>query len=225
MKNFFISFISRHEILRKSFLRFSIYLNNISYSLIKVFVVRPGEVHPKHVIMNYHQFFVDNISSGDKILDIGCGNGAVAYDMAAKAARVIGIDIGEKNIKKAKEKFVRSNLEFICGDCLNFDFFKLGVEKFDAIALSNVLEHLDKRVEFLNNLHKLSDKILLRVPLITRDWLAVYKKDHNYRYKLSAEHYIEYTEEILQDELARSGWKMENYKINFGEIWGVIKNN
>jgi 2-polyprenyl-3-methyl-5-hydroxy-6-metoxy-1,4-benzoquinol methylase len=170
--------------------------------------------------MNYHKFFIDNINVGDIVLDVGCGNGAVAYDLAAKAARVIGIEIKEKNIKTAKEKFSRSNLEFVAGDCLDFDFSKLGVEKFDAIVISNVLEHLNERIEFLKKLHKLSDKILLRVPLITRDWLAVYKKENGFKYKLSAEHHIEYTEEILIEELRQAGWGIEKYFVKFGEVWG-----
>jgi SAM-dependent methyltransferase len=222
MKKKIITTVSGSEFLRKKFLAFSLWLNNFSYSLIKAFVVPQGGVHPKHEIMNYHKFFVDNVGVGDKVLDIGCGNGAVAYDIAGKAARVIGIDIAEKNIKTAKGKFFRENLEFIAGDCLLFDFSRLGVGKFDKIVLSNVLEHIEGRTEFLRKLHKLSEMILLRVPLITRDWLAVYKRERGYKYKLSADHKIEYTEEILKNELEQSGWKIEKYSVNFGEIWAVI---
>jgi SAM-dependent methyltransferase len=225
MKKQIIFFIRKFYFLRKRALSFSFWLNNFSYALIKAFIVPLGGVHPKHAIMKYHQFFVDNIQAGDKVLDIGCGNGAVAYDIAAKAARVVGIDIAEKNIASAKQSYQRDNLEFILGDCLVFDFSSLGVEKFDKIALSNVLEHLEARVEFLKNLHKLSETILLRVPLITRDWLAVCKKENGYEYRLSSDHKIEYTEEILQDELARGGWKIESFRVVFGEIWAVIINN
>ncbi len=223
MKDKILKIIKEQEFLRKKFLSTAIFLNNFSYSLIKIFVAPKNGLHPKHSIMNYHKFFIDNINSGDTVLDIGCGNGAVAYDLAAKAGRVIGIEIKEKNIKAAKEKFFRPNLEFVAGDCLNFDFSKLNIEKFDAIVMSNVLEHLNERIEFLKKLHKLSDKILLRVPLITRDWLSVYKKENGYKYKLSAEHFIEYTEEILTEELHQAGWEIEKYSVKFGEVWAVIK--
>jgi SAM-dependent methyltransferase len=222
MKDGIIEAIRNNEFLRNKFLTFFLWLNNLSYSLIKVFITPPGSIHPKHAIMNYHQFFADNIAPTDKVLDIGCGNGAVAYDIAAKADRVIGIDIAEKNIKEAKKKFQRANLEFILGDALNFDFSRLDVEKFDKIVLSNVLEHLDGRVEFLKKFHKLSETILLRVPLLTRDWLTVYKKEHGYKYKLSSDHKIEYTEEILQDELKQGGWRIGKYFVKFGEIWAVV---
>lgn len=222
MKKKIIEFISHNEFLRNKSLAFSIWLNNVSYTFIKAFAAKPGEKHPKHAIMNYHQFFVDNTEASDKVLDIGCGQGAVAYDVSSRAAKVVGVDIVEKNIKIAKEKYQRENLEFISGDCLIFDFSKLGVAKFDKIILSNVLEHIDGRVEFLQGLHKLSDTILLRVPLITRDWLAVFKRDNGFKYKLSTDHKIEYTEEILREELAAAGWKIEKYSVNFGEVWAVV---
>jgi SAM-dependent methyltransferase len=222
MKNKIISLISSNEKSRKIFLAFSLWLNGLSYEMIKVFIVPKGGLHPKHAIMNYHKFFVDNVEAADNVLDIGCGNGAVAADLAAKAKKVVGIDIAEKNIKVAREKYDRPNLQFVPGDCLRFDFAGLGIVRFDKIILSNVLEHIEERVKFLQGLHQLSDTILLRVPLITRDWLPVYKKDHGYKYKLSSDHKIEYTEEILQNELAQSGWQIKNFQIKFGEIWAVI---
>jgi SAM-dependent methyltransferase len=193
--------------------------------MIKAFIVEPGAIHPKHLIMDYHRFFLDNIEPDETVLDIGSGNGAVAADLAKRAKKVIGIDIAEKNIRVAQQKHNLPNLQFVLGDCLVFDFSSLGIAKFDKIILSNVLEHLETRVQFLQGLHRLSEAILLRVPLITRDWLAVYKKEHGYKYKLSADHKIEFTEEILADELAASGWKIKDQKIIFGEVWAVVVNN
>ena len=34
-----------------------------------------GGIHPKHRVMGYHRFFVERIKAGEKVLDIGCGNG------------------------------------------------------------------------------------------------------------------------------------------------------
>ena len=41
-------------------------------------------VHPKHLLTNYHQFFIDRIKDGDKVLDVGCGNGSVALSIAKR---------------------------------------------------------------------------------------------------------------------------------------------
>jgi len=216
--------IRENNFLRKKFLSFSIFLHNYSYSLIKKFLVRPGELHPKHRIMGYHNFFVKNVNESDKVLDIGCGNGALAHDVAEKAKKVAGIDINKTNIKIANEKYKRENLEFIYGDATSYDFSKLGIKKFDKIILSNILEHIENRIDFLNNLHKLSDIILLRVPMLNRDWLTVYKKENEYKYILDPGHFIEYTLESLKEELETSGWEIANYSVQFGETWGIIIN-
>src|SRR5258706_1852874 len=112
-------------------------LSNFNYKLISFLAIKSeGGIHPKHRLLGYHDFVIQDISSADSVLDIGCGNGALSYDVAGKAKQVIGIDIEEKNIKQAKNKHFRSNLEYIVGDATK----DLGNQKFDVIVLSNVLE-------------------------------------------------------------------------------------
>jgi len=91
--------------------------------------------------------------------------------------------------------------------------------------LSNVLEHIENRIEFLEKINKLAPKILIRVPLLTRDWLAVYKKEKGWEYKLDKTHFIEYSEESFKDELNKTGLKIENIRIQFGELYAICKNN
>ncbi|EKD25693.1 MAG: methyltransferase type 12 [uncultured bacterium] len=200
--------------------RLFIWLNTFSYKVISVLVVKEnGGIHPKHRILNYHKFFLDNISVNDSVLDIGCGNGSVAYDLSKKAKRIVAVDIVEKNIKNAKEKFSNENLEYVLGDATNFEFG----EKFNAIVLSNVLEHIENRIDFLSKIKVLSPKILIRVPLLNRDWLSVYKKETGMEYRLDSTHFIEYTEESFKEEIEESGLKIEKYYIKFGELYSIIK--
>jgi len=204
------------KILEKIF----VWLHNFSYKVIsKLAIKRNKGAHPKHKILDYYKFFVKNIDSEDEILDIGCGNGLLAYSIAQKAKKVIGIDIVKRNIEKAKANNKFENLEFILGDATVYEFN----EHFDKIALSNVLEYIENRIEFLNKLQRLSDTILIRVPVINRDWLAVYKKENGYEYRLDKTHFIEYTTESLKNELNQAGWSLGNYSIQFGELWGVVR--
>ncbi|HQF57479.1 MAG TPA: class I SAM-dependent methyltransferase [Candidatus Magasanikbacteria bacterium] len=219
--------ILKIKFVNKMFLNFFVKLHNFSYKIIsRLAILENGGIHPKHKIMNYHKFFIDNIDSNDEILDIGCGKGENAYDIACKAKKVLGIDIVENNIKTAKEKYHlvcrqagKENLEFLAGDATKYNFNK----KFNKIVLSNVLEHIENRIDFLQSLHNISDVILLRVPMIDRDWISVYKKNKGFEYRLDNTHFIEYTLDELKDELKNAGWKIENYSIQFGEFWGVIK--
>ncbi len=176
-------------------------------------------INPKHRIMKYHDFFLNNVSPSSTVLDIGCGQGMVAYDLSKKAKSVIGIDFSSKSIENAKRLYRANNLEFLTGDATIFQFSK----KFDEIVLSNVLEHIEKRVDFLNKISSLSKTILIRVPMIDRDWLTPYKKEIGANWRLDNTHYIEYTLDSFQNELSQASLRIKSYSIQFGEIWAVIE--
>lgn len=200
-------------------LKLTLRVHSFTYSFAGYFSqkVEKDGLHPKHRIMNYHKFFVDNVGENDAVLDIGCGNGALSYDVARKAKRVVGIDLNKRNIEIARSRFCRENLEFIYGDALT----SLPDEKFNVIILSNVLEHIEKRVEFLIALQRRAPKFLIRVPMLNRSWIDLYKKELGLEYRLSPTHFIEYTLETFSEEMSQAKLKVLNYSIQFGEIWAV----
>ncbi|MBU2540170.1 class I SAM-dependent methyltransferase [Patescibacteria group bacterium] len=204
-----------YKIVIKSALR----LHSFSYKLSSFFSNKIEQgLHPKHRLMNYHKFFIDNINPRDTVLDIGCGNGALTFDVAKKAKKVIGIDLDEENIRFAKEMFSRKNIEYVQGDILeNFPG-----KKFDVIILSNVLEHIKNRAKFLKVLKSKADKFLIRVPMINRDWITLYKKELGLEWMLDRGHFTEYTLESFQKELKKAGFKICSYSVQFGEIWSVV---
>lgn len=183
-----------------------------------------GGIHVKHRLMNYHKFFIDNIPINSKVLDIGCGNGALAYDVAVSVENVdiVGIDLDVRNIKMAKEKYQNSNIDYVLGDATK----DLPDEGFDVIILSNVLEHIDKRIDFLEGINEKykPSLILIRVPMFNRDWRVPLKKEIGVDYRLDETHFTEYTFEEFESEIIHSGLIIRSYKINWGEIWAVISN-
>jgi len=194
-------------------------LDNFSYRLATRLSIKYEDgLHPKHRLMKYHQFFVDNIEPGETILDIGCGNGALAHDVAKKAEKVVGIDLNPNNIKLATAKYSAPNIEYIIGDATT----DLPDQKFNTIILSNVLEHIKDRAEFLNKIKKLAPKLLIRVPMIDREWLALYKKEMGVEWRLDQTHYTEYTLEAFKEEIHKAGLKIDKFSIQFGEIWAVV---
>jgi len=180
-------------------------------------------IHTKHKHIKYHDFFTDNIKVGSKVLDIGCGNGALTYDIASKVKKssVFGIDLSQSNIDFAKLNFSNSNITYVCGDALK----DLPNMKFDIIVMSNVLEHIEKRVEFLKKLKKTykPKNILLRVPIYERDWRVPLKDELGVDYRLDDTHYIEYKQDEFWEEMKLSGLKPLKYFIKWGEIWAILK--
>lgn len=211
--------LARHKDLKKK-LAEQIVQHNKSYAEISKLVLElNNDIHPKHRILNYHQWFLDHVEATDLVLDLGCGNGFLAYDLAHKAKEVIGIDILPENIVFAQANYRKNNLQFLVGDATSYPYGK----PIDKIVLSNVLEHIANRQDFLDSLHRIAKVILLRVPLITRDWLAVYKKEQGFEYRLDQTHFIEYRPEELKEELEKSHWKIDSSQINWGEWWGVVE--
>ena len=201
-------------------LKWSLRLHNFAYKLSTRFAVKAeGGLHPKHRIMKYHNFFVENVEVGDRVLDIGCGNGALAFDVAKKADEVVAIDLSAENIRIAKEKYSASNIDYRVGYATK----DLADGHFDVIVLSNVLEHIENRGEFLSEIKDLAPKFLIRVPMIDRDWITLYKKEQGVESRLDPTHFIEYTMSGFISELKTAGLEIVKDQVIFGEIWAVVK--
>ena len=200
-------------------LKFYIWLNNYTYQKIGMISIKLNDgLHPKHRIMRYYQYFLDNIDEDSKILDIGCGIGFLAYKLSNKANKVVAIDINKNSIAFAKKKYNRGNITYIHSDIFDYEF----KEKFDNVVLSNVLEHIKNRKKLLTKIKKNSKYILIRVPMINRSWLVLYIKELGLDYRLDSSHYIEYTFETFQNEIKNAGLKIISYSIQYGEIWAKI---
>jgi SAM-dependent methyltransferase len=206
--------------INKYFCKIALRLHNISYKLAAQFAIKAEDgLHPKHRIMNYHRFFVKKINENDVVLDVGCGNGALAFDVAKKAKKVFGIDIDKGSIEIARQKYRSDNVEYVVGDATK----DLPLQKYDVVILSNVLEHIENRIEFLLKVKGLAPKILIRVPMIDRDWIVPYKKELGVEWRLDKTHYIEYTIDTLREELKKADLIINEYSIQFGEIWAIVK--
>lgn len=193
--------------------------NNLYHKISHISTKINHNIHPKHRIMNYHKFFLDNLNRNSKVLDIGCGNGILAFDIAKKVGNVIAIDIKKNSVKFAKKYFNRHNIKYILGDASTYQFN----EKFDYIILSNVLEHIKERKKFLNTIKYLANFFLIRVPMINRSWLTLYKKELGMEYRLNNSHYIEYTLKSFINEIESVGLIIISYSIQYGELWAIIK--
>jgi len=205
----------------KTIIGYLLKIDNLIYRLISKYSVKlENGIHPKHRLTKYHVFFINNVGSDENVLDIGCGNGYNTYKIAEKARSVVGIDINEDNIRLARDNFQRENIEYIIGDATSYLFNK----KFDVVILSNVLEHIEDRIQLLKEIKSLGGKILIRVPLLDRSWVVLYKKESGVEYKLDNTHCIEYTLTSFLDELVAADLEAVKYSIQFGEIWSIVKN-
>lgn len=183
--------------------------------VLQVIKVREGGENPKHEIEGFDQFILDNISSKDRVLDVGSGYGKLAFKISEKSEYVLGIDIREEPIVYSREKYIRSNLSFEVKDFFNFT----AEDNFDVVVFSNVLEHIDDRKKFIVKALEIAPRLIIRVPAYNRSWMVGYKKKLNLNWKLHKDHFIEYTEETLHEEIIES----ENLVTKLHTSWGNIQ--
>ena len=179
-----------------------------------------GGVHVKHRLTAYHDFFAENLERGERVLDIGCGKGELAYDVANRAGvDVVAIDRARWALDFARERFGHPRVTYVQSDALAYR----DAAPFDAAILSNVLEHVGPRVELLRSLRERSSvgRLLIRVPAIDRDWVVPLRRELGLDYFSDPEHEVEYTPELLRNELAEAGWRMGDPRLAWGEIWVV----
>jgi len=99
---------------------------------------------------------------GKRILDVGCGTGNFAREVAKKDAKyVLGIDYADEAIKIAKKTNKRKNLKF-----KKLDVIKLE-GKFDIIVSIGTIEHMDNPIKIIKKLKSClnkNGKIILTTP-------------------------------------------------------------
>jgi ubiquinone/menaquinone biosynthesis C-methylase UbiE len=177
-------------------------------------------IHIKHELMDgIHSFFYTRIPDGSSVLDLGCGRGTVANAIASHSkSSVLGIDLDKGYIEFAQEKYQNPNLHFIHGDV-----FKdiPDIPSVDVVVLSSVLEHLNKRTEFLRELTRRfhPKKYLIRVPTLERTHYVALKRELGLSPFLDQTHVLEYSPAIFANEMEKAGLKIISQEIRWGDIW------
>lgn len=88
----------------------------------------------------------------DSVLDVACGTGYGAYELAFIAKNVTAIDIDQATINYASKTFKSSNIKYICGNAVQVQ--SLTNEKFNVCTSFETIEHLTKedQEQFLINI-------------------------------------------------------------------------
>jgi tRNA (uracil-5-)-methyltransferase TRM9 len=96
--------------------------------------------------------FNDYLKQGEKILDLGCGNGRYFPFFKKKGVDYFGIDFSEKLIKIAKNKHPEVN--FQKGDALNLPFPENFFDKIYSIATLHHIPSEELRIQFLKEVKR-----------------------------------------------------------------------
>ena len=103
-----------------------------------------SEFKPLHQINPLRLDYIDRIAGlqGKRVLDVGCGGGILSESMAARGARVTGIDMGEAPLEVARLHLLESGHDI--------QYERIPVERlaaeqpesFDVVTCMEMLEHV-----------------------------------------------------------------------------------
>lgn len=184
-------------------------------------------IHPKHDLIRYHDYFVERVGAGERVIDLGCGIGALAASIAGRSgARVTGVDWSEKNLARAREFVARhvsadGAVDLVHGDITS----DRAPGRFDVVVLSNVLEHIADRPARLRQWSEWygSPRFLIRVPAFDREWRVPWKKALGVEWRLDLTHETEYTMEQLERELKEAGLTLDSVTTRWGEYYAQAR--
>jgi len=94
-------------------------------------------------IWSEFSIFRDFVREGDKILDVGCGNGRLLELLKDKKINYTGVDVSKKLIEVAKKRYPQNN--FLVADNLNLPFSDNNFDKVFSIAVLHTIPSQDLR--------------------------------------------------------------------------------
>lgn len=126
---------------------------------------------------NFYEF-LDKNCQGKTVLDYGCGIGNITEKVAkTKPSKIIGADISNVSINRAKENAIKLNLniDYKVENCENSSFQS---ETFDVIYGTGILHHLnlEDSAKEINRLLKKNGKMVFIEPLGTNPIINLYRK-------------------------------------------------
>jgi SAM-dependent methyltransferase len=74
-----------------------------------------------------------------RVLDVGCGDGLLANELAGRVGEVVAIDVDAPTLARARAAYTRSNLSFVEADVMSHPF---DAGSFDCVASIATLHHL-----------------------------------------------------------------------------------
>ena len=103
-----------------------------------------AEFKPLHDINPLRLDYIDGIAGlrGRRVLDVGCGGGILAEAMAARGARVTGIDLAEKPLKVAQLHLLESGLEVEYRLVAPETLAREAPGAYDVVTCMELLEHV-----------------------------------------------------------------------------------
>ncbi len=94
-----------------------------------------------------------DVSAGSVALDLACGTGDIAFELAGRGARVVGVDITQRMLQLAgrKPQAQSTRVAFVAGDMMHLPF---GASLFDVVTTGYGIRNLPLIEPALREVHR-----------------------------------------------------------------------
>lgn len=112
-------------------------------------------------------FLVDHVKPGDRVLDVGCGEGQFTTELARMGAQVLGVDVAEEPLRRARLRDPALQLQLVADG----EPWELADASFDVVWAGEVIEHVADTAVWLSELRRVlrsGGSLLLSTPAYGR---------------------------------------------------------
>lgn len=95
-------------------------------------------INPTRIHFIEHQIKLDGL----KVLDVGCGGGILSEGLAARGAKVTGLDLAKEALKVAKQHAQETNAHCVYHCAYIEDWAEEHPEHYDVVTCLEMLEHV-----------------------------------------------------------------------------------
>jgi 2-polyprenyl-3-methyl-5-hydroxy-6-metoxy-1,4-benzoquinol methylase len=113
------------------------------------------------------RYLLDHTGAGERVLDVGCGEGRFAAELLRAGRQVVGIDVAEEPLRRARALHPELDLRLIDGE----GPWQLEDASFDVVWAGEVIEHLADTGAWLSEVRRLlrsGGSLLLSTPALGR---------------------------------------------------------
>ena len=113
-----------------------------------------------------------HVRAGDRVLDLGCGDGAFAAELVAAGADVTAVDVSAEAVRRARERAAGAQVQLVPEGAA----LPLGEDAFDVVWMGETLEHVADVVGLLSEVRRVlrwGGTLLVTTPNLPRLGVAV----------------------------------------------------
>ncbi len=109
------------------------------------------------------RFLLEHVRAGERVLDVGCGEGAFTAELARAGALPVGVDVAEEPLRRARARHPELELRLVDAD----GAWELADASFDVVWAGEVIEHVLDTAAWLSEVRRVlrpGGRLLLSTP-------------------------------------------------------------